>query len=60
MTNSGSFIVAWDFTNEDSGVLLVGQRDGKVTNVVNAFQGQEARDIFKLLSGENKTETPAE
>jgi hypothetical protein len=57
MTNSiGSFIVAWDFTNEASGVLLVGQRNGKVTDVVNAFQGQDARDIYKLLSGEGKDE----
>lgn len=51
MSNTnGSYIVSWDFTNEDTGVLIVGSRqDGKVT-IVNAFQGEEAYDIYKKLS----------
>lgn len=51
MSNTnGSYIVSWDFTNEDTGVLIVGsQQDGKVT-IVNAFQGEEAYDIYKKLS----------
>ena len=55
MTNSfGSYIVSWDFSNEDTGVLIVGyQENGNVT-IVNAFQGKEAHDIYKKLSGEDK------
>lgn len=48
---TGSYIVSWDFSNgEDTGILLVGsQHKGKV-DVVNAFQGKEARDIYEKLS----------
>lgn len=44
-------LVSVDFTKgEDIGVLIVGrqEKDGKV-NIVNAFQGQEAVDIYKKL-----------
>jgi hypothetical protein len=47
-----AYIVSWDFSNDDTGVLIVGhQKDGKV-DIVNAFQGKEAYDIYKKLSGE--------
>ncbi len=41
-------LVSVDFTNgKDVGILLVGrQKEGKV-NIINAFQGQEAIDIYK-------------
>lgn len=48
----GAFIVSWDFSNgEDKSVLIVGKmiKVGEV-KVVNAFQGQEAIDIYKKLS----------
>lgn len=44
-------LVSVDFTKgEDIGVLIVGrqEKEGKV-NIVNAFQGQEAVDIYKKL-----------
>ena len=43
-------LVSVDFTpGEDTGVLIVGrQKNGKV-DIVNAFQGQEAIDIYKKL-----------
>ena len=54
---SGSYIVAWDFSNgEDYDVLLVGERKNGVMNIVNAFQGQEARDIYEKLSTGKKVE----
>jgi hypothetical protein len=41
---------------EDTGVLIVGrQKNGKV-DVINAFQGQEAIDIYKKLITVNKKE----
>lgn len=48
---NGAFIVSWDFSNgKDNDILLVGQPEGKKMNVINAFQGKEARDIFEKLS----------
>lgn len=48
---SGAFVVSWDFSNgEDYDILLVGQPEGKNMNVINAFQGKEARDIYEKLS----------
>ena len=57
MTNSfGSYIVSWDFSDKDTGVLIVGyQENGNVT-IVNAFQGEEAYDIYKKLSSEKVAE----
>ena len=58
MINSNSaYIVSWDFTRgKDVGVLIVGkQHNGKI-DIVNAFQGQEAYDIYKKLSTVKKVE----
>lgn len=46
-----SFIVGVDFAdNGDTGVLTVGeQKNGKV-NIINAFQGQDAFEIYKKLT----------
>ena len=54
----GAFIVSWDFSNgEDESILIVGKmiKVGEV-KVVNAFQGQEAIDIYKKLSTVQKKE----
>ena len=50
-------LVSVDFTRgEDTGVLIVGrQKNGKV-NILNAFQGQEAIDIYKKLITVKKKE----
>ena len=47
----GSYIVSWDFSRgEDVGVLIVGKRHNKKIDIVNAFQGKDARDIYERLS----------
>lgn len=49
-------LVSVDFTKgEDVGILLVGrQKNGKI-DIVNAFQGQEAANIYrKLITTKNK------
>lgn len=49
-------LVSVDFTKgEDVGILLVGrQKNGKI-DIVNAFQGQEAVNIYrKLIAIKNK------
>lgn len=55
MTNStGAYIVSWDFSRGEDGkdhcVLVVGQKNKGVMKIVNAFEGEEARDIYKQLS----------
>lgn len=51
MKTVGSLIVSWDFSRgEDVGVLLVGEKKiNQQVNIVNAFQGKEANEIYKLL-----------
>lgn len=50
MKQSGSVILSWDFSNgKDSCVWLVGkQKKGKV-EIVDAFQGDNATDIYRKL-----------
>lgn len=50
-------LVSVDFTKGvDTGVLIVGrQKNGKV-DIINAFQGQEAADIYRKLITVNKKE----
>lgn len=48
---NGAVIVSWDFSHEDTGVLIVGRKHPKKdVEVINAFQGQEARDIYEKLT----------
>ncbi len=52
-----SLLVGVDFTNgEDVGVLLVGRQENGVVKIINAFQGQEAIDIYKKLINVKKKE----
>ena len=47
---SDTLLIGFDFTHgKDVGVLIVGRREGKSTNIINAFQGEEALDIYKKL-----------
>ena len=57
MEKYGSVIVSWDFSHSpDKDILLVGkQKNGKV-EVINAFQGQEAYDLWKKLTIKKKKE----
>ena len=58
MTNpNGAYIVSWDFSRgDDQGVLIVGeQKDGKM-NIINAFAGEEAHEIYEKLSTVAKKE----
>lgn len=58
MNESGSFIVSWDFSNgEDTGVLIVGKKLlGKDAVVINAFQGEEALELYQKLATVKKKE----
>lgn len=60
MTDVGSVIVSWDFSNgKDAGVLLVGKQEpGKPVQIVNAFQGEEAEKLMKKLTIRNYGKGP--
>lgn len=50
-------LVSVDFTKGiDSGVLIVGRQKNEKVDIVNAFQGQEAADIYQKLITINKKE----
>lgn len=47
----GAFIVSWDFSHgNDKAILLVGSQASGKMEVVNAFAGREAIDIYEKLS----------
>lgn len=54
-------LVSFDFTHgEDNRICIVGKKDGKTITIVNAFEGQKAVDIFKLLTTVQKKEEKKE
>lgn len=52
MKITGSFLVSFDFKdNGDVPILLVGRKKkGNAVEIVNAFQGEEAVSIYKMLT----------
>lgn len=60
MRVTDSILVAVDFDlkrGPDTAVLLVGKKKkGEAVDVVNAFQGQEAIELWKKLTGSGKKE----
>lgn len=51
MEKTGSVIVSWDFSNGvDKSVLIVGKKKKNSIDIVNAFQGREAIQIYKKLT----------
>lgn len=50
---TGSVVVSWNFPekDEDRAILIVGRKKpGKVAEVINAFQGKEAKEIYERLT----------
>ena len=53
----GSLIVGYDFSQDvNNGVLVIGKqrKDGKVVDVINAFQGSEALKLLNQLTTKPK------
>ena len=45
-----SVIVSVDFSHgKESGILIVGRQTGGTVTIVNAFQGEEAEELYKKL-----------
>lgn len=51
MTNlSDTLLVSISFSDKDTGVLVIGRkRKNESIDIVNAFQGEEALDLYKKL-----------
>lgn len=50
MKSSGAVIVSWDFShNRDKHILLVGKQENGRVDVINAFQGEEAHEVYDRL-----------
>lgn len=50
-------MVSFDLTHgPENRLCIVGKKDGEMVTIVNAFQGQQAEDIFKLLTTVQKKE----
>lgn len=48
---SGAVIVSWDFSRgRDKDILLVGKQEKGQVEVINAFQGPEAFELWKKLT----------
>ena len=52
MSNASSVIISYDpNTNEDTAILLVGHKSPKkAVEVINAFQGKEATELWNKLT----------
>lgn len=52
MKTSDAVIISIDFSHgEDVGVLIVGRREKGITKIINAFQGEEARELYEKITG---------
>lgn len=57
MKSVGSVIVSWDFSHgEDMGVLLVGKQVNGQVEVINAYQGEEAYELYRRLTVQKKNQ----
>lgn len=56
MRTTSSIIVSYDASeNGDETILLVGKKNPNETiKIINAFQGEEAMDLWKKLTERNK------
>lgn len=54
MSKVDSILVSFD---EDQAILLVGRKTpGEVVEIVNAFQGDEARELYRKLTEKREDE----
>ncbi len=55
MKGSGSVIVSWDFSKgKDVGVLIVGEQKNGRVQIINAYSGQEAEELYTKLTVQRK------
>lgn len=48
---NSTILVGFDFTHgEDNRIMIVGRKQGKTIEILNAFQGDEAEELFRKLT----------
>lgn len=47
---SKTLLVAVDFADDDTGVLVVGETQGADTKIINIFHGKEAKKLYEKLT----------
>lgn len=58
MKSTDSVIVSWDFSRgKDVGVLIVGSQKNGQVDVINAYQGKEAYELYRKLIIQKKEQT---
>ena len=51
MPLNDTLLVAFDFTHgRDNDVLIVGKKEGKALEIINAFKGENAKAMYDLLT----------
>lgn len=61
MKSTDSVIVSWDFSHgKDVGVLIVGHQKNGQVEVINAYQGEEAHELYERLITQKKTKSSDE
>lgn len=57
MKSTDSVIVSWDFSRgKDVGVLIVGHQKNGQVEVINAYQGEEAYELYRRLTIQKKNQ----
>ena len=55
MKKSGAVIVSWDFSNgPDNDILIVGKQENGRVDIINAYQGAEAFELWQRLTVKKK------
>ena len=50
VSTADTLLIGFDSSSEDSAALIVGRKTpGEVVTIINAFQGEEARELYKKL-----------
>lgn len=47
---SDTFLVSFDYTHGDIPVLIVGRKDKGEIDIINAFKGDEAKELYQKLT----------
>jgi hypothetical protein len=51
MPLNDTLLVGFDFTHDkDKNVLIVGKKNGEKIEIINAFQGENAKAMYELLT----------
>lgn len=47
---SDTFLISFDYTHGDMPVLIVGRKGKSEIDIINAFKGKEAKELYQKLT----------